>query len=352
MRVWSLGWEDPMEEGMATHSSILAWRIPWTEEPVGYSPQGWKESDTWQKRLSTHAQGMKPKKEKDGGRRCCWKWQSHQEGEGAGAWSCVHKDRRKERRALGGNGRARKGHEDEGEKAGMSLDCIGREGQADLRVHLGKEEDCGWELYSVWFCGDQIGAGRLGAGSTICPARPSSDSHLLPSFPSHPYLRLVFCLGAHNSELRCTQMSAGWHRRLMSHTKCLRRALAWSQGTEVLVASVWVILGQGLSPVTWVSPASDSCSSGWLSFFSSWAEIRLGVPSLLLLKHCSKAKGSWRRDFCLVALPRNSQWKIWVRDNQDVPTDSITIPALTCHIETRIDLKLSYFLCVGITLLA
>ena len=30
--VWSLGWEDPLEEGMATHSSILAWRIPWTEE--------------------------------------------------------------------------------------------------------------------------------------------------------------------------------------------------------------------------------------------------------------------------------------------------------------------------------
>ena len=32
-RIWSLGWEDPLEEGMATHSSILAWRISWTEEP-------------------------------------------------------------------------------------------------------------------------------------------------------------------------------------------------------------------------------------------------------------------------------------------------------------------------------
>ena len=31
--VQSLGWEDPLEEGMATHSSVLAWRIPWTEEP-------------------------------------------------------------------------------------------------------------------------------------------------------------------------------------------------------------------------------------------------------------------------------------------------------------------------------
>ena len=42
--VQSLGWENPLEKGMATHSSILAWRIPWTEEPGG--PQGRKESDT------------------------------------------------------------------------------------------------------------------------------------------------------------------------------------------------------------------------------------------------------------------------------------------------------------------
>ena len=34
-QVWSLGWEDPLEKGMATHSSIFAWRIPWTEEPGG-----------------------------------------------------------------------------------------------------------------------------------------------------------------------------------------------------------------------------------------------------------------------------------------------------------------------------
>ena len=34
-QVWSLGWEDPLEKGMATHSSILSWRIPWTEEPGG-----------------------------------------------------------------------------------------------------------------------------------------------------------------------------------------------------------------------------------------------------------------------------------------------------------------------------
>ena len=95
----------------------------------------------------------------------------------------------------------------------------------------------------------------------------------------------------------------------MTHTKRLRRALAWSQGTEALVASAWVILGQGLSPVTWVSHGFDSCSSGWPSF-SSWAEKRLRVLNLLPLKRCSKAKVSWRRDFCLVALPMNGQWKI------------------------------------------
>ena len=55
-RVQSLGWEDPMEKEMATHSSVLAWEILWTEEPGGlqstgatvhggYSPQGRKESD-------------------------------------------------------------------------------------------------------------------------------------------------------------------------------------------------------------------------------------------------------------------------------------------------------------------
>ena len=32
------GWEDPLEKGMATHSSILAWRIPWSEEPCGLQP--------------------------------------------------------------------------------------------------------------------------------------------------------------------------------------------------------------------------------------------------------------------------------------------------------------------------
>ena len=47
MQVRSLGWEDPLEEGMATHCSVLAWRISGTEEPGGlHSPWGRRESDT------------------------------------------------------------------------------------------------------------------------------------------------------------------------------------------------------------------------------------------------------------------------------------------------------------------
>ena len=41
-----LGWQDALEKEMATHSSIPAWRIPWTEEPGLYSPWGHKDSDT------------------------------------------------------------------------------------------------------------------------------------------------------------------------------------------------------------------------------------------------------------------------------------------------------------------
>ena len=44
-QVWSLGWEDPLEEGMATHSSILAHRTVWTEEPVKIQSVGHIEYD-------------------------------------------------------------------------------------------------------------------------------------------------------------------------------------------------------------------------------------------------------------------------------------------------------------------
>ena len=41
-----MGWEDPLEKGMATISSILAWEIPWTEEPGGLQSMGSQESET------------------------------------------------------------------------------------------------------------------------------------------------------------------------------------------------------------------------------------------------------------------------------------------------------------------
>ena len=44
-RVWSLGWEDPVEKEMAIHSSILAWKNPWTEEPGGLQSMGHRELD-------------------------------------------------------------------------------------------------------------------------------------------------------------------------------------------------------------------------------------------------------------------------------------------------------------------
>ena len=51
-QVQSKGWEDPLEKGMATHSSILAWRILWTYEPGGLQSLGSQKSDTTQ--LLTH----------------------------------------------------------------------------------------------------------------------------------------------------------------------------------------------------------------------------------------------------------------------------------------------------------
>ena len=44
-QISSLSWKDPLEKGMATHSCILAWKVPWTEGPGGFNPWGCKESD-------------------------------------------------------------------------------------------------------------------------------------------------------------------------------------------------------------------------------------------------------------------------------------------------------------------
>ena len=41
-QVQSLGWEDPLEKELATHPSILAWRIPWAEDPSGLQSMGWQ----------------------------------------------------------------------------------------------------------------------------------------------------------------------------------------------------------------------------------------------------------------------------------------------------------------------
>ena len=51
--VQSLGWED-LEKEMVIHSSILAWRIPWREEPGGHSPRGHKESDMTERLHTSH----------------------------------------------------------------------------------------------------------------------------------------------------------------------------------------------------------------------------------------------------------------------------------------------------------
>ena len=47
IQVQSVGWEDPLEKVMATHSSILAWKIPWTKEPGGLQSMGVAKNWTW-----------------------------------------------------------------------------------------------------------------------------------------------------------------------------------------------------------------------------------------------------------------------------------------------------------------
>ena len=53
-QVQSLGWKDLLEKGKTTHSSILAWRIPWTGEPGGLKSVGSQESDTAEQLTHTH----------------------------------------------------------------------------------------------------------------------------------------------------------------------------------------------------------------------------------------------------------------------------------------------------------
>ena len=60
MQVQFVGQKDPLEEGMATCSSILAWRIPWTEEPGGLQSWGHKESDMTEQLSACAHFGVKP----------------------------------------------------------------------------------------------------------------------------------------------------------------------------------------------------------------------------------------------------------------------------------------------------
>ena len=60
MQVRSLNGEDALEEEMATHSSILAWRTPWTEEPGGCSPWGHKASGTTERAHTPYAHLLCP----------------------------------------------------------------------------------------------------------------------------------------------------------------------------------------------------------------------------------------------------------------------------------------------------
>ena len=55
--VWSLCWEDPLKKEMATHSSTLAWKIPWTEEPGRLQSMGLQKSQTWLNDFTTFSDG-------------------------------------------------------------------------------------------------------------------------------------------------------------------------------------------------------------------------------------------------------------------------------------------------------
>ena len=59
MQVWSLGWEDPLEKEMATHYSILAWRIPWTEESGGPQFMGFQRVRHDRETSHTHTEIFK-----------------------------------------------------------------------------------------------------------------------------------------------------------------------------------------------------------------------------------------------------------------------------------------------------
>ena len=96
MRVQSLGREDPLEEGMATHSSILAWEISWTEEPDRLQPMGLQRAGyDWASdhilfqlmvflsaKNRSHSEALKEGSAWNKTKRFCWVFQSVWENEG------------------------------------------------------------------------------------------------------------------------------------------------------------------------------------------------------------------------------------------------------------------------------
>ena len=97
-QVWSLGWEDPLEKGMATDCSILTWKIPWTEEPGGLQCKGWQRvGHNWETNTLTFKGTRRTERKCDlkesGSRWSQWEREPHWKGlmgHSRGAGGCLH----------------------------------------------------------------------------------------------------------------------------------------------------------------------------------------------------------------------------------------------------------------------
>ena len=82
MWVRSLGWDNPLVEEMATHSSILAWKIPWTKEPGRLQSMGSQKSWTWQQLNNNDYTARGPVSHSEMGKQVQWIQQKKEKGEG------------------------------------------------------------------------------------------------------------------------------------------------------------------------------------------------------------------------------------------------------------------------------
>ena len=292
--------------------------------------------------------------------------ENHQEGQGAGPWGCVHKDVRGGRRVLGGVGGARKGHEDEGEKGGMSLAWVGRGGPAASEGSFGKGR--GLWAWSQEQCVDLVAQAtchvvtctsacviswgpdwsrKVGCKKYQTSCQTSLESQLLPSFPLWSFNlnpRLGLLLGSPGLwTLMNPSAGAGWRRRGITQTKWPGRALAWSRGPEAWWPQRGSFGAEALalypgSPRPLIPALHGGLRLSLLGLRKDWGSC---VSCCWSTAPKPRVPGEVISIWWLY-LPRNGQWKIWVRDNQDVPTDSIAIPVLICYTKTCINLKLSY----------